>query len=99
MFTELHREEKKEEGDRGDEEEKGGNQKEIEVRALGQEDSPGEGDGNPLQYSCLEYPMDRGAWWATVHGVIKSQTRLREGHFYEPFSFPLFCLTVTREST
>ena len=37
--------------------------------------SPGEEHGNPLQYSCLENPMDRGAWWATVHGVTKSQTR------------------------
>ena len=37
--------------------------------------SPGEGNGNPLQYSCLENPMDRGAWWATVHGVTKSQTQ------------------------
>ena len=36
--------------------------------------SPGEGHGNPLQYSCLENPMDRGAWWATVHAVRKSQT-------------------------
>ena len=36
--------------------------------------SPGGGHGNPLQYSCLENPMDRGAWWATVHGVSKSQT-------------------------
>ena len=36
--------------------------------------SPGGGHGNPLQYSCLENPMDRGAWWATVHGVEKSQT-------------------------
>ena len=36
--------------------------------------SPGEGNGNPLQYSCLENPMDRGAWWATVHWVSKSQT-------------------------
>ena len=36
--------------------------------------SPGGGFGNPLQYSCLENPMDRGAWWATVHGVTKSQT-------------------------
>ena len=36
--------------------------------------SPGEGNGNPIQYSCLENPMDRGAWWATVHGVTKSQT-------------------------
>ena len=35
--------------------------------------SPGEGNGNPLQYSFLENPMDRGAWWATVHGVAKSQ--------------------------
>ena len=35
--------------------------------------SPGEGNGNPLQYSCLGNPMDRGAWWATVHGVAKSQ--------------------------
>ena len=33
--------------------------------------SPGEGNGNPLQYSCLENPMDGGAWWATVHGVAK----------------------------
>ena len=33
--------------------------------------SPGEGNGNPLQYSCLENPMDRGAWWAIVHGVAK----------------------------
>ena len=38
--------------------------------------SPGGGNGNPLQYSCLEKPMDRGAWWATVHGVPKSQTQL-----------------------
>ena len=36
--------------------------------------SPGEGNSNPLQYSCLESPMDEGAWWATVHGVAKSQT-------------------------
>ena len=35
--------------------------------------SPGEGNGNPLHYSCLENPMDRGAWWATVHGLAKSQ--------------------------
>ena len=40
--------------------------------------SPGEGNGNPLQYSCLENPMDRGVWWATVHGVAKSQTRLSD---------------------
>ena len=40
--------------------------------------SPGEGNGNPLQYSCLENPMDGEAWWATVHGVAKSQTRLSD---------------------
>ena len=40
--------------------------------------SPGEGNGNPLQYSCLENPMDGGAWWATVHGVTKSWTRLSD---------------------
>ena len=40
--------------------------------------SPGEGNGNPLQYSCLENPMDREAWWATVHGVAKSRTRLSD---------------------
>ena len=38
--------------------------------------SPGEGSGNPLQNSCLGNPMDRGAWWTTVHGVAKSQTQL-----------------------
>ena len=40
--------------------------------------STGEGNGNPLQYSCLENPMDKGAWQATVHGVPKSQTRLSD---------------------
>ena len=58
--------------------------------------SPGEGNGNPLQYSCLENPMDRGAWYATVHGVAKSQTRLSDftftfhsNHYY---SLSLSCL-------
>ena len=40
--------------------------------------SPGEGNDNPLQYSCLENPLDRGAWQATVHGVAKSQTQLSD---------------------
>ena len=40
--------------------------------------SSGEGNGNPLQYSCLENPMDRGVWWATVHGAAKSRTRLKQ---------------------
>ena len=59
--------------------------------------SPGEGNGNPLQYSCLENPMEGGAWQATVHGVAKSQTRLsnftftfncqeRAGHLFHQFS-------------
>ena len=41
----------------------------------------GEGNGNPLQYSCLENPMDGGAWWAAVQGVVKSQTRLSDFTF------------------
>ena len=40
--------------------------------------SPGGGHGNPLQYSCLENPMDKGAWQATVHGVAKNQTGLKQ---------------------
>ena len=43
--------------------------------------SPGEGNGNPLHYSCLENPMDRGAWWVIVHGVTKSWTRLSDFTF------------------
>jgi len=45
---------------------------------LGLQRSPGEGNGNPLQYSCLENPMDKGAWRATVHRVAKSRTRLKQ---------------------
>ena len=45
----------------------------------------GEGNGTPLQYSCVENPMDRGAWWATDHGVAKSRTRL--SHFTFTFHF------------
>ena len=44
--------------------------------------SPGEGNGNPLQYSCLENPMDGGASWATVHGIAKSRTRLSDFTFF-----------------
>src|SRR5574339_504079 len=47
--------------------------------------SLGEGNDTPLQYSCLENPMDRGAWWAAVHGVEKSRTRL--GDFTLTFHF------------
>ena len=50
--------------------------------------SPGGGHGNPLQYSCLENPRDRGAWWAAVHGVAKSRTRLS----YFTFTFHFHAL-------
>ena len=43
--------------------------------------SAGEGNGTPLQYSCLENPRDGGAWWAAVHGVAKSRTRLSDFTF------------------
>ena len=46
---------------------------EIPVQVLGWEDSPGEGNGNPLQYSCLGNPKDRGTWQATVFGVKESE--------------------------
>ena len=50
---------------------------ETQVQSLGLKDRGG-GHGNPLQYSCLENPMDRGAWRATVHWAAKSQTRLSD---------------------
>ena len=60
---------------------------------LGSGRSPGEGNGNPLQYSCLENPMDGGAWWATVLGVAKSQTRLSNFTFTFTFNYlePVIC--------
>ena len=52
--------------------------------------SPGGGHSNPLQYSCLENPMDREAWWATVHGVAKSRTQLRDLTFtFFSLNFPI----------
>ena len=48
----------------------------------GQGRSPGEGNGYPLQYSCLENSMDRGSLWATFHGVTNSQTQLSDEHFH-----------------
>ena len=50
----------------------------------------GEGNGNPLQYSCLENPMEGGAWWAAVHGVATSRARLSNSTF--TFHFSLSCI-------
>ena len=55
--------------------------------------SPGEGNGNPFQYSCLENPMDGGARWATAHGVAKSRTRLSN------FTFTFTCILCFVEMT
>ena len=54
---------------------------ETSVQFLSWEEYPGEGNGYPLQYSCLENPIDRGAWQSTVHGVTKSRTQLSDFHF------------------
>ena len=58
------------------------------VQSLGWEDSPGEGNGSPLQYSCLEHSMDEGAWQATVHGITKRWTQLSD------FTFTFFHLRL-----
>ena len=56
--------------------------------------SPGGGNGNPLQCSCLENPMDRGAWWATVHGVANSRTRLKQFNMWR-FFIPISVILCT----
>ena len=56
--------------------------------------SPGEVNGNPLQYSCQENPMDRWAWWATVHGVAKSQTWLSTFTFHFHHTENLFLINL-----
>ena len=56
--------------------------------------SPGDGHGNPLQYSCWENPMDRGVWWAMVHGVAKSQTRLKQLSTYNKHKNRVQCTTT-----
>ena len=58
--------------------------------------SPGERNGNPLQCSCLEKPVDRGAWWATVHGVTENETRLKRSNMsnltcYSDHTFLYIC--------
>ena len=65
--------------------------------------SPEEGNGNPLEYSCLENSIDRGAWWATVHGVTKSQTRLSDNtqsfNYWQIFNLSLVSLfSIVRSS-
>ena len=67
------------------------------VRSLCWEDPLAEGNGNPLQYSCLENPMDRGAWWATVHRVAKSWTQLSDLTF--TFTFLLTLVEMTFKNT
>ena len=54
----------------------------------------GEENGNPLQYSCLDNPMDRGAWWAAVHGVAKSRSQLSDWHMWASLGQCLFTLIL-----
>ena len=61
--------------------------------------SPGEGHGNPLQYSCLENPMDRGAWWATVHRVAKSWTWLKRLNMHIVTKLKNYCLRETNQAS
>ena len=83
---------------------------ETQVPSLGQEDPLEKGLGYSLQYSCLENFMDRGAWWATVHGVAKSWTQLSDSQFHfflqqdtnlslDGCSFPIFSLVIWVEFT
>ena len=64
------------------------------IPALGR--SPAEGNGNPLQYSCLENPMDGGAWQAIVHGVTKSRTRLSDFTHSLTHSLPLLLVFLSQ---
>ena len=59
----------------------------MQFQSLNREE-PLVGYGNPLQYSCLENSMDRGAWWATVHGVTKIWRQLRAAHMLKPEYYP-----------
>ena len=67
----------------------------IQVRSLGQENCPGERNGNQLQYSCQKNPVDRGAWWATVLGVTQLDTaETNTFTFFQVTSLILF-LTIS----
>ena len=56
--------------------------------------SPGEGHGNPLQYSCMENPMDRGTWWTAVHAVSKSQTRFSDQTTMNNMCLYMLCVCI-----
>ena len=73
---------------------------ETTILFLGQEESPGGGRGSPFQCSCLENPMDRAAWWATVHGVTKrsQRTRLKQLSRQTQHTCSLSVLTLTLNS-
>ena len=64
----------------------------VSIPGLGR--YPGKGHGNPLQYSCLETPMDRGAWWAIVHGIAKSRTPLKPLSTHSVFKNVVFKLST-----
>ena len=84
----------------------GGSDSKVSVCSAGDPSSipglgsaPGEGNGSPLQYSCLENAVDGGVWWATVHGVAKSRTQLSDFTFtFKEFicQKPQLCLTCPR---
>ena len=59
---------------------------------------PGGGHGNPLHYACLENPMDRGAWQATVHGDCRSQTRVKQLNTHTQIMLNLFCEMILWKS-
>ena len=63
----------------------------MQFQSLGQEDPLEEGMGIPLQYACLENPMDRGAWWAAVHGVTKSWAQLSDLHTWSIY-IPMYII-------
>ena len=64
---------------------------------LGLERAPGGGHGNPLQYSCLGNPTNGGNWWATVHGVTKKWTRLKQLNTHAIIVFMLYCCVLSAQ--
>ena len=72
---------------------------EMCVQSLSWEDSPGGGNGNPVQYSCPRNPIDRGAWWATVHRVAQSQTQPKQLSMHTESFASLSISSVYEEGT